>query len=94
MRSISAIRADGATPYELRRQQIVRLEPGLTASSVEASLVLGDAEWLAVNAEALRILDENVRERIRDVVQGPDGALYLLTDDSDGRVLKLVRKAG
>ena len=30
------------------------------------------------------------RERIRDVRQGPDGALYLLTDSSKGRVLKLV----
>jgi glucose/arabinose dehydrogenase len=29
-------------------------------------------------------------ERIRDVVQGPDGALYLLTDSGQGRVLKLV----
>ena len=34
------------------------------------------------------------RERIRDVRQGPEGALYLLTDDSDGRVLKLVPKGG
>jgi aldose sugar dehydrogenase len=30
------------------------------------------------------------RERIRDVRQGPDGALYLLTDNSNGRVLKLI----
>jgi len=30
------------------------------------------------------------RERIRDVRQGPDGALYLLTDNSAGRILKLV----
>ena len=30
------------------------------------------------------------RERIRDVRQGPDGALYLLTDNARGRVLKLV----
>lgn len=29
------------------------------------------------------------RERIRDVRQGPDGALYLLTDDAQGRLLKL-----
>lgn len=29
------------------------------------------------------------RERIRDVVQGPDGALYLLTDNAKGRILKL-----
>lgn len=31
-------------------------------------------------------------ERIRDVVQGPDGALYLLTDNAGGRVLKLAPK--
>jgi aldose sugar dehydrogenase len=29
-------------------------------------------------------------ERIRDVRQGPDGALYLLTDNREGRLLKLV----
>jgi aldose sugar dehydrogenase len=33
------------------------------------------------------------RERIRDVRQGPDGALYLLTDSPQGRILKLVPKA-
>jgi glucose/arabinose dehydrogenase len=32
------------------------------------------------------------RERIRDVRQGPDEAIYLLTDSSDARVLKLVPK--
>jgi glucose/arabinose dehydrogenase len=30
------------------------------------------------------------RERIRDIRQGPDGALYLLTDAPAGRILKLV----
>lgn len=29
-------------------------------------------------------------ERIRDVRQGPDGLVYLLTDSSDGRVLRVV----
>jgi glucose/arabinose dehydrogenase len=33
------------------------------------------------------------RERIRDVRQGPDGALYLLTDSAKGRILKIVPKA-
>jgi glucose/arabinose dehydrogenase len=28
--------------------------------------------------------------RIRDVVQGPEGALYVLTDDSNGKLLKIV----
>ena len=30
------------------------------------------------------------RERLRDVRQGPDGALYILTDAAQGRLLKLV----
>lgn len=32
------------------------------------------------------------RERIRDVRQGPDGALYVVTEGASGRVLKLVPK--
>jgi glucose/arabinose dehydrogenase len=31
-------------------------------------------------------------ERIRDVRQGPEGAIYLLTDNDKGRILKLVPK--
>lgn len=30
-----------------------------------------------------------LRERIRDVRQGPDGAVYLLTDNSQGRILRV-----
>jgi glucose/arabinose dehydrogenase len=33
----------------------------------------------------------DLAERIRDVRQGPDGWIYLLTDGSDGRVLRLKR---
>jgi glucose/arabinose dehydrogenase len=32
---------------------------------------------------------KDMDERIREVVQGPDDALYLLTDDDDGKLLKL-----
>ncbi|MDH3228954.1 MAG: PQQ-dependent sugar dehydrogenase, partial [Alphaproteobacteria bacterium] len=35
-----------------------------------------------------RILGE-LGERIRDVRQGPDGYVYLLTDESDGRILRV-----
>jgi glucose/arabinose dehydrogenase len=35
-----------------------------------------------------RLLHE-LHWRIRDVRQGPDGALYLLTDESDGRILRI-----
>jgi glucose/arabinose dehydrogenase len=30
-----------------------------------------------------------VGERVRDIRQGPDGALYLLTDEDAGRLLRL-----
>jgi aldose sugar dehydrogenase len=32
------------------------------------------------------------RQRIRDVRQGPDGAIYLLADAAQGKLLKLVPK--
>ncbi|HEX4918548.1 MAG TPA: PQQ-dependent sugar dehydrogenase [Limnobacter sp.] len=35
------------------------------------------------------VLFKEVGERIRDVRVGPDGAVYLLTDNSDGRILKV-----
>jgi len=33
---------------------------------------------------------KDLHERIRDVRQGPDGAIWLLTDDPQGRVLRVV----
>jgi aldose sugar dehydrogenase len=36
---------------------------------------------------------QNLHERIRDVRQGPDGALWLLTDSSNGRVLRVTPAA-
>ena len=41
----------------------------------------------AVTAEE-RLLP-NLNERVRDVRQGPDGALYLVTDNSAGRILRI-----
>jgi glucose/arabinose dehydrogenase len=34
----------------------------------------------------------DMNDRVRDVVQGPEGAIYILTDDPAGRILKLVPK--
>ena len=33
---------------------------------------------------------QELGQRIRDVRQGPDGLLYVLTDESDGRLLRLL----
>jgi len=52
-------------------------------------LVRLDVSETAVNGEEAIKLGH----RIRDVRQGPDGALYLLTDEADGKVLRLVPKS-
>jgi glucose/arabinose dehydrogenase len=36
-----------------------------------------------------RLFRESLNQRIRAVVNGPDGALYLLTDEEDGEVLRI-----
>ena len=36
-----------------------------------------------------RLLDKALGERVRDVAQGPDGAIYLLTDERKGKLLRL-----
>jgi glucose/arabinose dehydrogenase len=36
-----------------------------------------------------RLLSGAVRERVRDLEQGPDGLIYLLTDEQNGRVLRI-----
>jgi glucose/arabinose dehydrogenase len=51
----------------------------LVRLTVKGEKVVGEERLLA-----------DLKERIRDVVQGSDGALYLLTDNPKGRVLKLV----
>jgi aldose sugar dehydrogenase len=61
---------------------------------------LGGTHLVRLTVDGERIIGEErlltdlqpQRERIRDVRQGPEGALYLLTDSPTGRVLKLVPK--
>jgi glucose/arabinose dehydrogenase len=53
----------------------------LARLTLKGDRVVGE-EWLLGDLKA----------RIRDVVQGPDGALYLLTDSENGKLLKLAPK--
>jgi glucose/arabinose dehydrogenase len=56
------------------------LRPGLLVRlTLENSRVTGEERYLG-----------DLRERIRDVRQGPDGLLYLLTDSRDGRLLRVL----
>jgi aldose sugar dehydrogenase len=55
------------------------LRPGLLVRlTLEGGRVTGEERYLA-----------DLGERIRDVRQGPDGLLYLLTDNRDGRILRV-----
>jgi glucose/arabinose dehydrogenase len=57
---------------------------GALAGQLLARLEL-DGERVVHEARML----QGLRARIRDVRQGPDGYLYLLTDESDGRLLRV-----
>jgi len=69
------------------------LFPGWKGSLFVGGLASTALVRLTVKGEKVvgeeRLLTD-LKERIRDVVQGPDGALYLLTDNKAGRVLKLI----
>ncbi|MDP1632206.1 MAG: PQQ-dependent sugar dehydrogenase [Caulobacter sp.] len=51
----------------------------LVRLTLDGDRVIGE-EWLL----------QDLGERIRDVRVGPDGAVYVATDETDGRILKLV----
>lgn len=60
---------------------------------VTTSLVRLDLEGNRIVGEERLLTDLQPQpERIRDVRQGPDGAIYLATDSDEGRILKLVPK--
>ena len=62
---------------------------------------LGSTNLVRLSVKGDRVVGEErllqdlqpARERYRDVRQGPDGAIYLLTDNAKGRILKLVPKS-
>ena len=57
------------------------------------NLVRLDVQGERITGEERLLTDlQPNRERIRDVRQGPDGALYLLTDNTKGRILKVVAR--
>ncbi len=47
-------------------------------------LVMKDGEVVAHE-----VLAEDIGERVRDLKQGPDGAVYIVTDDADGRIVRM-----
>lgn len=70
--------------------------PGWRGNLFAGSLKFGLLSRLTLDGEKVvseeRLL-EGLNQRIRDVRQGPDGALYLLTDEGDGSILRVTLAA-
>jgi glucose/arabinose dehydrogenase len=57
---------------------------------------LSDRALVRIKLEGHQVVEQEklatgLHERIRDVRQGPDGWLYMLTDSEQGRVLRIER---
>ena len=68
------------------------LFPGWKGSLINGALkfeLLSRLELKGDKAVKEERMLQGLRERIRDVRQGPDGALYLLTDNAAGRILRV-----
>jgi glucose/arabinose dehydrogenase len=65
--------------------------PGWRGSLFVGSLNPGGLVRLELDGERVRKEERYLRDvgRVRDVVQGPDGLLYLLIDSADGRIVRL-----
>jgi glucose/arabinose dehydrogenase len=67
--------------------------PGWKGSVLVGSLTPGGLVRLTLENGRVTSEERYLRdlgERIRDVRQGPDGAVYLLTDSGSGRILRVV----
>jgi aldose sugar dehydrogenase len=71
--------------------------PGWKGSFLIGSMSPGALVRLTLNGGAVASEERylgDVNERIRDVQQGPDGYVYVITDASNGRLLKVVPTTG
>lgn len=62
------------------------LQYGRIAGTGQMHRVVFNENWEEIRREAFFV---DLRQRIRNVKQGPDGLLYVLTDETDGAILRL-----
>lgn len=70
--------------------------PELHGDLLSAALKFKEVRWVQMQGDkpvAQQSLFKEIDARIRDVRVGSDGAIYLLTDSSDGKLLRVVRSA-
>jgi len=88
------------TEYQGMQQPMVDWTPSIAPSSMAfhqgnlyvTSLAEGSIRQLAIDGD--KIIDQGIvfpelSERLRDIVSGPDGSLYVLTDGQSAKLLKI-----
>lgn len=63
----------------------------------KGNLLVGALKYMQVQRLVMKdnvvvaheVLAEDIGERVRDLKQGPDGAVYLVTDDANGRIVRM-----
>ena len=90
---IPSIAASGLTFYtgdrfpNWRRNLFVGgMQFGRIGGTGQLHRIVFNANWDEIRRESLFV---DLRQRIRNVRQGPDGLLYVLTDEDDGALLKI-----
>jgi glucose/arabinose dehydrogenase len=90
---IPSIAASGLTFYTgdrfpnwKRNLFVGGMQFGRIAATGQLHRIVFNANWEEVRRESLFL---ELRQRIRNVRQGPDGLLYVLTDEDDGALLKI-----
>jgi aldose sugar dehydrogenase len=66
----------------------------------KGNILVGALKFMQVQRLVMRngkvvaheVLADDIGERVRDVKQGPDGAVYLVTDDTNGRIVRMSPK--
>ena len=64
--AVTNVRTAGNTSSAAQQRQIATLMPNLAAPTAAVMVELPDADWLAITAETLRILDDHVEQRIQE----------------------------
>lgn len=71
------------------------LFPEWRGNLIVGSLKFGQVQRLVLKdgeVQGVEELQAGIDQRVRDVRQGPDGAIYVVTDDDDGRIIRLAPK--
>jgi glucose/arabinose dehydrogenase len=68
--------------------------PAWRGSLFSGGLAASDVRRIALDKAGNVVSQErlNIGKRVRDVRQGPDGHLYLLTDDDNGQLMRIVKE--